>query len=51
VIATSFTVWLQPLICCNCKKKQLQNQNVGDCNLVVVWLHPYSSVIAIAKNR
>jgi hypothetical protein len=33
------------------QKRQLQNQNVGDCNLVVVWLHPYSNVIAIAKKQ
>jgi hypothetical protein len=42
VVATTDVLWLQ--------KRQLQNQNVGDCNLVAVWLHPYSSVIAIAKN-
>jgi hypothetical protein len=33
-------MWLQQLMCSNCKTWQLQNQNVGDC------LHPYSSVIA-----
>jgi hypothetical protein len=43
VVATTDVLWLQ--------KRQLQNQNVGDCNLVAVWLHPYSSVIVIAKKQ
>jgi hypothetical protein len=33
---------LQHLMCSNCEKRQLQNQDVGDC------LRPYSSVIATA---
>jgi hypothetical protein len=43
VVATTDVLWLQ--------KRQLQNQNVGDCNLIAVWLHPYSSVIVIAKKK
>jgi hypothetical protein len=38
VVATTDVQQLQ-------KKRQLQNQNVGDC------LHPYSSVIAIAEKK
>jgi hypothetical protein len=37
--------------CAAIAKKQLQNQHVGDCNFVAVWLHPYSSVFAIEKKQ
>jgi hypothetical protein len=47
VIATSLTVWLQPLMCCDWKKPSCKNQHVRDCNLVTcAWLQFYRSVIA-----
>jgi hypothetical protein len=54
VIAKSVTVWLQPLMCCDCKKAVAKTSmcviatlsHVRDCNLIAVWLQPYRSVIA-----
>jgi hypothetical protein len=45
VIATSFTVWLQPLMCCDCKKDSCKTRmwviatlSQCDCTLIAVWL-------------
>jgi hypothetical protein len=47
VIAKSVTVWLQPLMCCDCKKSSWKKQHVCDCNLVAcAWLQSYRTVIA-----
>jgi hypothetical protein len=54
VIAKSVTVWLQPLMCCDCKKTIAKTSmyviatlsHVHDCNLIAVSLQPYRTVIA-----
>jgi hypothetical protein len=49
VIATSFAVWLHPLMCCDCEKKvakttmcMIATLSQCDCTLIAVWLQKNS---------